>query len=88
MPIYIGDSVRITMNVGTNIDGVTVLIKFRSPKGKTGIWRPEKLTSTSVFFVAGKKELNEDGSWSLQAFVPEWPAHGKVAKLFVNAPLF
>jgi hypothetical protein len=85
MPIYVGDTIRITMNVGTDISGVTVLIKYKSPTGKTGSWSPQKITPTSVLYIT---KLNESGAWELQAYVPEWPAHGKVARLFVSRTLF
>jgi hypothetical protein len=85
MPIYVGDTIRITMNVGADISGVTILIKYKSPTGKTGSWSPQKMTPTSVLYIT---KLNESGAWELQAYVPEWPAHGRIAKLFVSRVLY
>jgi len=89
MPIFKGDKVKITFDTGTNIDGVTVFIKFKKPiSHRTGAWATTKVNSTKVLHECPGGELDETGPWSLQAYVPEWPGHGRIAKLFVSRPLY
>jgi hypothetical protein len=89
MPIFKGDNVKIIIDTGTNIGAVTVFIKFKKPVShRTGAWATTKIDSTKVLHECPSGELNESGAWELQAYVPEWPAHGRIAKLFISRPLY
>ena len=89
---YVGDKgIEIIIDVGTDISGATVRkIKYKKPvDGKTGYWTAAEKTTTSIAYVTQATDLNEAGTWELQAYVEKstWKLHGEKKQFKVGGSI-
>ena len=90
--IYVGDiGVKLILNVTATISSSSVRkIYYKKPvSGDTGYWSATEESSTSISYTTGSGDIDESGTWKLQAYVEKgtWKLYGTEADLTVNASL-
>jgi hypothetical protein len=93
MPVFASDIVKLLLNTGQTLTGLTVYIKYKKPDGTNGVW-PASICGTNNKVVEYSTnpyvDLDQTGVWKLQAFSMTGAvtrSHGKVVDLSVIGPL-
>lgn len=87
---YVGDvGTVIILDVGTDVSAATAMsIKVKKPSGGLVVWDaevgPVSATGdfTKIMHVVAEGEWDEQGSWTIQAYVEigDWKGHGDAVK--------
>jgi len=85
--------VKIILDVEIDISAATLrTIKYRKPSGVISSWTgtPEADNRSISYTTTVATDLDESGTWKLQAYVetPSWSLNGAIAKLNIEEPLF
>jgi len=74
MNIYIGETaVKITMDVGADITGASVVIKYKKPSGTTGSWSGTITDAANGIYeydvITGDFKEGDGGKWLVWSYV-------------------
>lgn len=88
MDIFVGDTLRIVLKTGTDLDDFDQLfIKFKRPNGTYGKWAAAQCTENDEWmeYETDETDLNLAGIWLFQANAkdPSVDLHGKFAEQLV-----
>jgi hypothetical protein len=91
METFVGDIVRITIETGVTLTGLTIGIKFVRPDGTVGYWDAtiDGTDNSKMYYDTDLNDLDIPGYWRLQAFIESAGvrSHGKVVELKVFSTL-
>jgi len=79
---------KLVFDVGVDITKATKMqIRYRKPNDEAGVWDAKLDTSTSIFYIVCKTDLNVVGIWEFQAHIvtPEWTLPGDVVQELVKS---
>lgn len=90
--IYKDDiGVKIVLETDIDISAYTTIeIHYRKPGGDSGTWTATiESGNTSLSYTSVSGDINEAGTWRLQAYVitPTWTQHGEIARMNVLSNL-
>lgn len=77
---------KIVLDCGVDVSSATVRkIRYKKPSGSTGEWDAELEDQTKIYYVTQEGDLDETGTWTVQAYVemPNWKGHGHEASFYV-----
>ena len=81
---------KLTLDVAVNITKATTMqIRYRKPSGEAGVWKAGLDTSTSIFYIVCKGDLDVTGIWEFQAYVAasDWALPGEIIQVLVASPI-
>jgi hypothetical protein len=92
MAVFIGDfgtRIKIVGQDEMDLSGaVSSQIKFVKPSGASGAW-PGTIVNNAVTYFTNNDDLDEAGTWQIQAFVDlgSWSGHSTVQTMKVKEPI-
>ena len=89
MAIIYEDAVgkNIILRVHLDLTDASVMkIKYQKPSGAAGEWNAQKYSAKSIYYVTQTGDIDEVGTWQLQAYVetPTLKEHGEKATLIIG----
>lgn len=88
--VYVGDvGTEIRLNTGISLAGATTLeVRARNPLAEEFVWTAEAFEGTSVRYFTQAGDLNQPGTWFLQARVvnPDGAWLGESSKVRIYPP--
>ncbi|GAO43813.1 hypothetical protein [Flavihumibacter petaseus] len=88
--IFLGTGYEdLQLDTGIDLSGANnPQVHYKKPSGETGVW-PATIEGSTLFYNIASGDLNESGTWSLQAAaaIAGEPAKGKIVDMEVLVPL-